>query len=798
MTSHFNNYFKTGIRTLFRNRSYTVINITGLAVGIAACLLIFLVIQFQTSFDNFHKNEDRIFRVVAATQTPDGIEYSRGNAFPLAGALKMDYPQLERVARIYAQDNMQLTVMEDKANATQKMFKVPYLFFADPAFFEIFNFPFIAGNPKTALSEPNTIVLTQETAGKYFGNWQAAMNNYIKYDNEKICKVTGILKDVPVNTDFPLQAVLSLKTYSQHASTDWATQTGNLNTYIVLPENIAAQQFNNDLKALVKKYTPVEYANMGYILQPLSDVHYNAEFGTFSGRTFSKELINVLSLIGIFLLIIACVNFVNLATARAVTRSREIGVRKVLGSSKTQLIIQFLSETFIVTLASVIAAILVTFMTLPFLNTILQTPKEMQLNSTMITFLLTVVILVTLLAGFYPAVILSGFQPIAVLKSKLTRNTAGGISMRRTLVVLQFAIAQALIIGTLVVVSQMDLFRDAPMGFKKDAMITVPIPNKSAIDLLKTQLLQHPGIKNVSVSAYSPSDDSHWNSEFKFDNAQKNTDFSADLKWADADYFKTYNIPFIAGSPYKQADTVQGFVVNEAMTKKLGFTRPEDILGKKIDFWNGRITAPVVGVTKDFNGHSLESEIRPTVLGSLKRSYQLINIEIQTQNATQTLATIEKLWQKAYPDFIYEFQFLDDKIENFYKQEYQLSQLYKIFAGIAIFISCLGLYGFVSFMAVQRTKEVGIRKVLGASAISIIYLFSKEFIVLITLAFLIAAPLAWYFMQQWLQNFAYRTTIEAEVFLVTIAFSVIIALITVGYQSLKAAWANPVDSLKTE
>lgn len=798
MTSHFNNYFKTGIRTLFRNRSYAVINITGLAIGIAACLLIFLVIQYQTSFDNFHKNEDRIFRVVAATQTPDGIEYSRGNAFPLAGALKMDYPQLERVARIYAQDNMQLTVMEDKVNATQKMFKVPYLFFADPEFFDIFNFPFIAGNPKTALSDPNTIVLTQETADKYFGNWQAAMNNYIKYDNEKVCKVTGILKNVPANTDFPLQAVLSLKTYSQHASTDWATQTGNLNTYIVLPKDITEQQFNNDLKALIKKHTPAEFANMGYTLQPLNDVHYNAEFGTFSDRTFSKELINVLTLIGAFLLIIACVNFINLATARAVTRSREIGVRKVLGSSKTQLIIQFLSETFIVTLASVAIAILVAFIALPFLNMILQTPIEMQFNTTMITFLLTVVILVTLLAGFYPAIILSGFQPIAVLKSKLTGRKAGGISMRRALVVLQFAIAQTLIIGTLVVVSQMDLFRDAPMGFKKDAMVTVPIPNKSAIDVLKTQLLRQPGIKNVSISAYSPSDDSHWSSEFKFDNAQKNTDFGADLKWADADYFKTYNIQFIAGRPYGQADTVQGFVVNEAMTKKLGFTRPEDILGKKIDFWNGRITAPVIGVTKDFNGHSLEDEIRPTVLGSLKRSYQLINIEIQPQSAIQTLATIEKLWRNAYPGFMYEYQFLDDKIDNFYKQEYQLSHLYKIFAGIAIFISCLGLYGFVSFMAVQRTKEVGIRKVLGASVMSIIYLFSKEFIALITLAFLIAAPLAWYFMQQWLQNFAYRTNIGAEIFLVTIAFSVIIALVTVGYQSLKAAWANPAHSLKTE
>jgi ABC-type antimicrobial peptide transport system permease subunit len=340
------------------------------------------------------------------------------------------------------------------------------------------------------------------------------------------------------------------------------------------------------------------------------------------------------------------------------------------------------------------------------------------------------------------------------------------------------------------------------LGFDKDAIVTVPMANDSArlskMDALKMQLMQLPGIKNVSLSTFSPIDKASWDGDFIFDNAAKKSDFNPDFKWADADYFKTYNIQFIAGRPYYPADSINGFVVNEMMVKKLGFKRPEDILGKKINIFDGGVIAPVVGVVKDFNGNSLENEMRPIVLGSWKLVYRLVNIKIQPQNAKQTLAAIGKLWNNTFPDFIYEYQFLDEKIASFYKRESELSQLYKIFAGIAIFISCLGLYGFVSFMAVQRTKEVGIRKVLGASVINIIYLFSKEFTMLIGIAFLIATPVAYYFMHRWLQNFAYRINIDVGIFLITILSSVVIAWLTVGYQTIKAAVANPVKSLSTE
>lgn len=730
------------------------------------------------------------------------MSYSKGSAFPVAEALRTDYPQLEHVARIFGRDNQQITLLNDNTSAAIKKFK-ENVFFAEPEFFDIFNFPLVAGNSKTALSETNTAVITRETAEKYFGDWHTAIGKFIKYNNEKVCRVTGVLENIPANTDFPLQIVFSFKTSEgEDGSTDWTNQDGSLNTFVVLPKNMSSGQFNNDLKTFVKKYSPAEYANHGYILQPLGNIHYENEFGTYRGGTFSKALITALSLIGLFLLIIACINFINLATAQAVNRSKEVGIRKVLGSSKKQLIIQFLSETFLITLGSVMLAMVFAVIALPVLNHLLQVSLELKPGFPLIVFLFSIIIVVTFLSGFYPAIVLSGFNPIKVLKSKFTSHVSGGLSMRKVLVVFQFTIAQTLIIATLIVVSQMNYFQNASVGFDKDAIITVPMANDSArltkMDALKYQLLQQAGIKNVSISAFSPMDKAGWDADFKFDNAVKKTDFNPELKWADADYFKTYNIQFIAGVPYSQADTVNGFVVNEMMVKKLGFKNPEEILGKKINIFNGNIVAPVVGVVKDFNGYSLKKEIKPTVLGSWKSVYRIFNIKIQPQQAKQTLAEIEKLWNNTYPDFIYEYQFLDEKIASFYRQERQLSLLYKVFAGIAIFISCLGLYGFVSFMAVQRTKEVGIRKVLGASVTSIVYLFSKEFTVLIGIAFLIATPLAYYFMHQWLQNYAYRIDIGFGIFFLTILISEIFAWLTVGYQAIRAAIANPVKSLRTE
>jgi ABC-type antimicrobial peptide transport system permease subunit len=540
------------------------------------------------------------------------------------------------------------------------------------------------------------------------------------------------------------------------------------------------------------------------VAQPLSDIHFDERFGNYRDHIFSKSLITALELIGLFLILIACVNFINLATAQAVNRSKEVGVRKVLGSSRKQLSLQFLSETAIITLFAVLISMGIAYFSLPFLNRLLEVQITMNLISkpSILLFLTLVLIAVTFLSGLYPAIILSGFSPITALKTKITTKMVGGLSLRRVLVVLQFSIAHVLIIGTLIVVSQMNFFRNAALGFDKAAIINVGIPGDSLshtrIDYLRSQLLASPDIQHVSFSFSSPAADGNWNSDFKFDHATKTTNFNANLKWADVDYFKTYNLQFVAGRPYFPSDTVREVVVNETLLRKLGITDPKQAIGKQLDFWDGQMVVPIVGVIRDFNSYSLRQPMAPVVLGTWKDVYQTINIKIRPGKEKAVLPFIEKLWNASFPDFLYEYSFLDKTVANFYKQENQLSQLYKIFALIAILISCLGLYGLVSFMAAQRTREVGIRKVLGATAAHIVYLLSREFSLLILIAFAIATPVAWYFMHQWLQNYTYRVELSVWIFLLAIAGSMIIAWLTVAYRAIKAATANPVKNLRTE
>ena len=801
----FKNYFKTALRNLKRNKAYAIINTLGLAVGIAACLLIFLVVQFETSFDNFHPKKNSIYRVVTEFHNQGGVSYSPGAAFPVAKDLRIDFPQLKEVASIFQQGG-EITVEDRKIQ--QKKLQEDNFYYAEPQFFTMFNFPFLAGDAKTALNDPNSAILTQATAEKYFGDWKNAIGKTIKYRNKTLFTVKGILKNIPHNSDFPLGIVVAYSalenTNIQNNLSDWVSTYSEAYTFTVLPSNLFVDKFNVQLKAFAKKHKPTEYANDVFIAQPLSEIHYDDRLGNFNGHTFSHSLIKVLSLIGIFLIVIACVNFINLATAQAVNRSKEVGVRKVLGSNRRQLALQFLGETALIVFIALILAICVTAFALPFLNTLLKVQMTMNFieNSPVIFFIVATGIIVTLLSGIYPAIILSGFSPITALKSKVTAKMVGGISLRRTLVVLQFVIAQVLIIGMFVVVSQMNFFRNASLGFDKANIINVPVPSDSIsrtkIDYMRNQLLANPNINNVSFSFRAPSSEGGWNSEFKYNHSNKSTDFNANLKWADTDYFKTYNLQFVAGRPYYAKDSAREFVVNETLLKKLGVTNTKDAIGKEINFWDGGRVGTIVGVIKDFNIYSLRKPIAPVVLSAWKNFYQTINIKIKAGAEKAVLPYVEKLWTSTYPDYVYDYKFLDDTIENFYKQEDQLSQLYKIFAGIAIFISCLGLYGLVSFMAVQRTKEVGIRKVLGASARNIIYLLSKEFTVLIIIAFIISAPIAYFIMHQWLQNYTYRIPLSASIFILAIISSIVIAWITVAHRAIKAAIANPVKSLRTE
>ncbi|HSB93038.1 MAG TPA: FtsX-like permease family protein, partial [Flavitalea sp.] len=505
------------------------------------------------------------------------------------------------------------------------------------------------------------------------------------------------------------------------------------------------------------------------------------------------------------ILLVACVNFINLSTAQAINRAKEIGVRKVLGSNKRQLQIQFIVETFLIVAVAVIIAAGVAKIAMPYLNQLLELSLSIQVfgNPTIMVFLLTITILVTALAGFYPSIVLARFRPANALKSKLTVNSTNGISLRRALVVFQFIIAQALIIGTFIILQQMNYFMNQPLGFDKDAIINVPFRvdslRISRLDYLKQQLMAVNGVEAVSFSSNTPVEDAAnmW-STLKFDNSIKEAGFKAITKFADNGYVPAYKLSLVAGRNLQPSQLTREFLVNETLMRSLGISDPNDILNREISIWGDKIKCPVVGVLKDFNDRSLRQGLAPLLISTNVTMYSQAGIKIATTNIPSTLQAVKAICEQTFPNFVYEYRFLDDKIENFYRQENQMAMLYKIFASIAIFLSCLGLYGLASFMAVQRIKEVGIRKVLGASVGNILYLFSKEFVLLISIAFVIATPIVWYFMNRWLEHYVYRIDISLWVFFFGGVAAIVIALATISVHAIKSARTNPIKSLRTE
>jgi putative ABC transport system permease protein len=812
------NYFKIAWRNLSRNKGFSIVNITGLAAGIAVCLVIFTIIQFQTSFDNFHLKKDRVYRVLTEYHHAGAasIAYSKDVPFPMPEALKTAFPQIEQVAPIFASQDDQLLIPDNNGTALKTFKEKSGVFFTTPSFFRMFDFPLLAGS-YASLNDPGNVLLTKEIAEKYFGDWKTAigktiklkLGGYIFEHGTDILKVSGILAAIPANTDFQLKLVVAYGTGSTGSimatNTDWEDRTNSgFGCYILMPPNISVASFNQQLSAYSGKAQSPENKD-SHVIQPLSAVHYDTQTGNYSNKTISHQLLSVLWLIAAFILLIACVNFINLSTAQAVNRAKEVGVKKVLGSNKSQLQMQFIIETFLIVAIAVALAVAMALPALPYVRQLLELSLSFNIlrNPAIILFLLTVTIVVTALAGFYPSIVLSRFNPVNALKSKLTANAAKGISLRRGLVVFQFIIAQALIIGTLIIVKQMNYFMDRPLGFDKDAIINVPFRVDSVWfskeDYLKEQLMSVNGVQAVTFSSNTPVEDANdmW-STLKFDHAIKEEDFKAITKFADDKYVLAYKLQLVAGKNLQPSKFTREFLVNESLVKSLGFKKPEDILNKEISIWGDKIKCPVVGVLKDFNDRSFRNDLAPLLVTTNITMYSQAGIKLATTNMASTLQSVKKIWEQTFPAFVYEYRFLDDKIESFYKQENQLSSLYKIFAVIAIFLSCLGLYGLASFMAVQRIKEVGIRKVLGATAGNIVYLFSKEFILLITIAFLAASPVAWYFMRNWLQDYPYRISISWWMFALSGAGTLLITLITVSFQAIKAAVANPVKSLKAD
>lgn len=804
-------YFKIAWRNMQRNKSHVVINIAGLSVGIAASILIFIVLQFELSYDSFQPNYNRIYRVVTNTVHEDGTEaWNPGIPVPAYEALKNDIPQIEKIAAIQEQSGRQVTVLGDNVNMdvskSKKFIEEGNIVFTQPDFFDIFQVKWLAGNGQ-GLTDPGNAVVDRSTALKYFGTDNNVVGKYLLVDNALTLQVTGVIEDMPENSDFPVKIFASYKAFTSYPdlfgyNPGWGSLSSNHQVFVLLPAHTSAASLEGQFANFEKKYyNENRHGRRFQVLQPLSDLHFNARYSTMGDHSTSKPILWTLAFIGILIIVMASINFVNLSTAQAAGRSKEVGIKKVLGSSRGQLIGQAMSETFLVVFLALLVGVAIAWLTLPWLHHVASVPATLSLfNSKSVLLMGLLLLVVTILSGAYPAMVLSGFRPILALKNKINAANIGGVSLRRALVITQFGISQMLIIGTIIAVSQMNYVRNADLGFDKEAWLLPAYSdslNLSRMQPIKQALLKNPDIINVSFASDEASSDNNWSGNFAFNNKATDELFPLFLKYGDADYVNTFGLQLAAGRNYRQSDTANEYIVNESLVRKLGFASPEDIVGKNLRMGGGS-WYPIVGVVKDFKTNSLRDEVKPLAISSQKNYTYTMAVKLRTDQLSKTTAAVQGLWERTYPEFAFTAHFADETIERFYRQETQLTLLYKIFAGIAIFISCLGLYGLVSYMAVQKTKEIGIRKVLGASVQSIVIMFSREFTLLIVVASLIAVPVAWYVMNEWLSNFVFRIEIGVWIFVVAVFASLVIAWVTVGYRAFRAALANPVKSLRTE
>lgn len=808
------NYFKTAWRNIKSHKSYAAINIFGLGIGIAASLLIFLVIHYEMTYDNFDTNKDKICRVVTNyTNVSNGEVNGHESAVPLVlpDALKADFPQL-KISPVWNIGGAQMHIPVNGSFTNEKLLKEnDGLYFAEPALFKMFDYTWLTGNANR-LNEPHTCVLNESLANEFFGDWKKAIGQTIQMWSYRVpLQVVGVFKDLPHNTDMEVKMGASYSTFRQFndytfTHPDWQTSMWPNECFLLLPDNSNPAQYTSQLQGFVKKYFPAIIKGNSKVtlaFQPLTTMHLNEDFYTYKGDALTHKELWSLALIGFFLLLVACVNFINLATAQSINRAKEIGVRKVLGSSRSQILKQFLNETAIITTISVLLGFLLAELALPFVSNLMNKQLSLDLlhNPSIIVFVVLLGMIVNFLAGFYPGLVLSGFRPIEAIKSKISTSNIGGISIRRGLVVFQFVIAQFLIISTIVVLQQMQFFRNQPTGFDKNAVAFIELPSDSLdrtkYTYLEQQIAKLPGVDATTLMMDAPASSSTNNVNFLFNNETNKKDFQINLQFADTGFTNTFHVQLMAGRIPYASDTMHELLVNETLVRKLGFTNDNDVLNKTISF-DDNIPYPIVGVMHDINSQSLKTAIMPFALATNIGTYNYVGLRINPASMQSAMPQIQKTFTRIYPTYLYTLEFLDERITHFYTTEAMASTLFKIAAFFAILISCLGLYGLVSFMAVQKTKEVGIRKVLGASVQSIVLLFSKEFIVLIGVAFLIAAPFGYYLMSKWLSAFYYHIHLSWIVFGIAILASIIIAWLTVGYKAIKAAIANPVKSLRAE
>ncbi len=807
-------YLKIAFRNLKRKKGFSLINILGLSIGVAAVLLIYRMVQYELGFNKNFTHYDRIVRVCTQERGLDGQEgYTRGLPVPAMSVLKNTISQFAASTRIKEYWPIVL-VPNPSGGAPLKKFNTPegeIALFAENAFLEIFDFKWLGGDKQKALELPNAVVLSQKMAENCFGNWQNAIGQTLFIDNTPMM-VRGVFENPPVQCDFPVSLLVSYQTLISDPKKyeyreDWGSTSSNDQFFALLH---GAEQFQ-EANSAVGKVGQQEYkeegsgqnAYKGHLLQPLSELHYDDRFGTFATHVISKSRLWVLSSIGILILLMACFNFINLSTAQALGRSKEVGVRKTLGGSQSALFNQFMVETALLVFCSVMLGALLAWLGLPLLERISDVPTDWPfLQQPMLWgFLLLLVLLVTLLSGAYPALIMAGFNPVKAIKNDLFTQTSNGVGLRKGLVVLQFLIAQALVVGTIITLSQLDYIRNMDLGFKKELVYTFNLAgdslSQSRLSGFKQRLLQIPGVESVSFGSDQPSSFSTWMSNFAIGRGRPDQRFNTSIKYCDADYQNTFGLQLVAGRWLEPSDTVKEYLVNETLLKKAGIAQPESALNEELKLGGGK-WRKIVGVVKDFHSHSAHRELEPLVLASSLKRFYTAGVKINTQNIKSTTEAIQRAHDEIFIEQVFDATFFDEQIANFYINENRFSDTCKGFGAIAIFISCLGLLGLATHAAQRRTKEIGIRKVLGAGVSSITVLLAKDFLKLVLVAILLGSPLAYYLMDKWLQDFSYRIDIQWWMFVTAGLAAIVIAFLTVSIQSIKAALANPVKSLRSE
>ena len=796
------NYLKIAFRNILKNKIYSFINIFGLAIGLAGFILITILIKNELSYDSFNKKADRIYRVVEIqNQENIGKLKVAVTMSPLAPALKEYFPDVENSARIAPAPALFCKVQD-------KGFYEKEAAFADPSIFDIFTIPFIEGNPSTALESPFSLVLTKSISEKYFGN-NSPLGKTIKISTifgTSDYKVTGLIKDYPENSNINFAMLCSYSTMQKYLNwlDNWRNNT--LATYVLLKKNVPASKIDNQFTVFINHYIPPdpktgEASDLKMYLQPLKDIHLYSNditYQIYRHNQGSISTVYIFSAIALFILLIACINFMNLATARSAKRIKEIGIRKVLGSTRKSLVAQFIGEATLISFMGLFISILLVEVCLPYFKDIFDGRIIFSYQTSLI-FILELVglaIFVGVVSGSYPAFFLSKFQPAASLKGSITSKIKGSF-LRKILVVLQFTIAVILIACTVIVSNQMNYIKNKNLGFNKEHVLYLPVRSKDVrnkIALIKNELVKNSNIVNVAATSglFGASGSEGTETVVGTNNQIR---MMMRRSFVDYDYIKAMGMEIVQGRDFSRdhiSDSTSSVIINETAVRKFGWKNP---IGKQFD---GKPIKTVIGVVKDFNFFSLHSKIGPLIMSIEPREFSYLVMRVKPENITGTVNFIEETWHNVVPGKPFEYSFLDQHFDEIYKNDQRTGKMFGSFAFLAIFIACLGLFGLSAYTAEQRTKEIGVRKVLGSSVSEIVLLLTKDFLKLILISVIIAAPISYYAMNEWLQDFAYRISIGPWVFVFASLLALLIAFITISVQALKAASANPIKSLRYE